>query len=79
MAFLLHFWNIIVDPSLELFKECLDRKELSTSMKPGVISLIPKPDKDFLLIENWRLIPFLNPDYTIISLAMAKDKKKKSG
>lgn len=52
VEFYLHFWNIIVDPLLELLKECQDRREMSTSMKQGIITLIPKPEKDHLMIEN---------------------------
>ena len=71
VEFYLLFWNIIVDPLLELFKECQDRKEMSTSMKQGIITLIPKPEKDHLMIENWRPITLLNIDYKIISLVYA--------
>lgn len=76
VEFYLQFWDIIVDPLLELFKECLDGKEMSTSMKQGIITLIPKPDKDLLVIENWRPITLLNIDYKIISLVYAKRLKK---
>lgn len=76
VEFYLIFWDIIVDPLLELFKECLDRKEMSISMKQGVITLIPKPDKDHLLIENWRPITLLNIDYKMFSLVYAKRLKK---
>lgn len=33
IEFYLHFWNITADPLLELFKECIDRGEMSTSMR----------------------------------------------
>lgn len=54
VEFYLHFWDIIAYPLLELFKECIEGREMSTSMKQGVITLIPKPEKDHLLLENWR-------------------------
>lgn len=38
VEFYLHFWDIIADSLLELFKECIDGKEMSTSMKQGVIT-----------------------------------------
>lgn len=63
VEFYLHFWDIIAHPLLEPFKECIDRREMSTSMKQGVITLIPKPDKDHLLLENWRPTTLLNIDY----------------
>lgn len=49
---------------------------MSTTMKQGIITLIPKPDKDPLLIENWRAIMLLNIDYKIVSLIFAKRLKK---
>ncbi len=42
-----------------------------TTMKQGVISLIPKPDKDNLLIENWRPITLLTIDYKILASVYA--------
>ena len=46
------------------------------SMKQGLISLLPKPDKDNLLIENWRPITLLNIDNKIVSLIFAKWLKR---
>ncbi len=37
-------------------------------MKQGVISLILTPDKDPLIIDNWRPITLLNVDYNILAL-----------
>ena len=48
---------------------------MSTTMKQGIISLIPKPDKDILLIDNWRPITLLTIDYKIVSLAFANRLK----
>lgn len=55
-----------------MFKECIDRQEMTATMKQGLITLIPKPDKDHLLIENWGPISFLNIDYKISSQVYAK-------
>ncbi len=41
-------------------------------MKQGVISLIPKPDKDLLVIDNWRPISLLTLDYKILASVYAK-------
>lgn len=49
---------------------------MSTTMKQGFITLIPKPKKDHILIENWRLITLLNCDYKIFSLISAKRLKR---
>lgn len=59
VEFYQHFWEIIENPLFELFKECISKKEMSTSMKQGLICLFPKPDKDHLMIENWRPITLL--------------------
>ncbi len=40
-------------------------------MKQGLISLIPKSDKDPLLIENWRPVSLLNVDYKLLALIFA--------
>lgn len=46
-------------------------------MKQGIISQIPKPDKDPLSIDNWGPITLLNTDYKLIALAYANRLKKK--
>lgn len=72
--FYLCFWDII-DPLMEMYRECIDKEEMSTTMKQGIISLIPKPNKDPLSIENWRLITLLNVDYKLFALVFAKRLK----
>ena len=58
-----------------MYEECISQKEMSTTMKQGIMSLIPKPDKDILLIDNWRPITLLTIDYKIMSLAFANRLK----
>lgn len=41
-------------------------------MSQGLITLIPKPKKEVLLIDNWRPICLLNNDYKILALLLAK-------
>jgi len=72
----LHFWEIFENPLFDLVNECILKEELSTSMKQGLICLLPKPDKDHLMIENWRPITLLNIDYKILSLIFAKRLKR---
>lgn len=45
--------------------------KVSTTMKQGVILLIPKPDKDKLLMENWPSITLLTIDYKILASVYA--------
>ena len=49
---------------------------MTVTMKQGIISLIPKPDKDPLLIDNWRPITLLTIDYKILALAYSNRLKK---
>ena len=44
-------------------------------MKQGLITLIPKPDKDPLSLDNWKPITLLNIYYKMFSLAHAKRLK----
>ena len=49
---------------------------LSISQKRGIISLIPKKDKDTSLLENLRPISLLNVDYKILTKVIAKRLEK---
>ena len=45
-------------------------------MRRGIITLIPKKDKDQLLLKNWRPISLLNTDYKILTKVLAYRIKK---
>ena len=45
---------------LGLFLKCIDNETLPPTLTQGLITLIPKPRKDKLLIDNWRPICLLN-------------------
>lgn len=60
---------------LEVFNESIDRSFLPPTLCQGLITLIPKPNKDHLLIDNWRPITLLNNDYKIIALVLSKRVK----
>lgn len=47
---------------LEVFLESIQEESLPPSLMQGLITLIPKPKKDPLLLENWRPISLLNND-----------------
>lgn len=66
IEFYLGFWSIIETPLFEMIEECLDKEEMTTTMKQGIITLIPKSDKDLLSLDNWRPITLLNVDYKIL-------------
>lgn len=66
------FLELIKDPLLLRYKECIDRKEMTTTIKQGLIILIPKPNEDNLRIKNWRPISLLNIDFKILVQVYAK-------
>ena len=45
---------------------------MSSSQRNGITTLLPKKDKDPLLVKNYRPISLLNTDYKIIAKVMAK-------
>ena len=59
-----------------MFQDCIKSGEMISTMKQGLISLIPIPNKDPSLIDNWRPIALLNIDYKLIALVFAKRLKK---
>lgn len=52
--------------------ESFNNGHLPPTMTQGLINLIPKPQKDKLLIDNWRPICLLQNDYKIIATCLAK-------
>ncbi len=69
--FYIFFWKDIRQLLFEALGECLLRQNLSPTMKRGLITLIPKADKDPLSIENWRPITLLCTDYKLLALVYA--------
>ncbi|XDV29585.1 hypothetical protein PO909_032690 [Leuciscus waleckii] len=72
VEFYLHFWEFIKLPLFHMYKECISQGEMTSTMKQGVISLIPKSSKDPLLIDNWRPITLLTLDYKMLASVYAK-------
>uniref|UniRef100_W5LWT0 Uncharacterized protein n=1 Tax=Lepisosteus oculatus TaxID=7918 RepID=W5LWT0_LEPOC len=60
---------------LLVFKESIDKGVLPTSMTQGLITIIPKPDKDLLLIDNWQPITLINNDGKILASVCAERLK----
>ncbi len=58
-----------------MFNECAVNGELTESMKQGVITLLPKPNKDILHLDNWRPITLLNSDYKLLASLYANRLK----
>ena len=72
---LLHFikkiWIVIVRFLVRSLTESFHSKELSITLKQGVITCITKGNKDKLCLKNWRPISLLNVEYKITSASIA--------
>ncbi len=75
VEFYTHFWDTIKSPLVKMYKECIIRREMTVTMKQGIIYLIPKANKDILSIDNWRLITLLTVDYKVLALVYANRLK----
>ena len=65
------FWNAIGPIMVDSFKYAFENGQMSISQKRGVISLIPKKDKDKKYLKNWRPVSLLSNDYKIVTKALA--------
>lgn len=61
------FWPEVCTEMIASFNYAFHSGTLSISQKRGIISLIPKKDKDTSLLENLRPISLLNVDYKILT------------
>ena len=71
------FWNDIKHILFESFNFSIYSGKLSISQRQGVMSLLPKPDKDPHYLKNWRPISLLTTDYKILSSTIASRLKNK--
>lgn len=60
---------------LQVISESINKEQLPSSLCQGLITLIPKPQKDILILDNWRPITLLNNDYKIFALCLANKLK----
>lgn len=70
------FWNDISKYMLDALNDAYNNCELSVNHRLGIISLIPKKEKDTLYIKNWRPITLLCADYKLASKVIANRLKK---
>ena len=69
-------WNDIKTYFINVVNCSYELKYLSPSQRRGVISLLPKDNKDILMLKNWRPITLLNADYKILAKCIACRIKK---
>jgi len=66
VEFYFFFWKDIRLMLFNALLECISNKNLSPTMKRGLITLIPEASKDPLSLENWRPITLLCTDYKLL-------------
>ena len=65
------FWNAIGKFMVESFNYAFQHGSLSISQRQGIISLIPKKNKNAEYLTNWRPVSLLNVDYKIATKTIA--------
>ena len=65
------FWPLVGEFLIASFNEAFDNKEMSSSQKQALITLIEKKGKDGNYLENWRPISLINVDAKIASKVIA--------
>ena len=76
IEFYIVFWNLIKDLIFEAYKEAISSGKMSYMQRQGIITLIPKQDRDLNYIKNWRPIILLNTDYKILAKVYANRLKQ---
>ena len=72
MEFYLSFRELLGQELVESFNYAFEKGEKLISPKRGIITLIPKKDKNRTLLDNWRPISLLNTDYGQSQLELQK-------
>ena len=75
VEFYIVFWPDICDMLISSFNFSLQSGMLSPSQRNGVITLLPKKDKDPLQVKNYRPITLLTTDYKILAKCFANRLK----
>ena len=65
------FWELFGQELVDSLNHAFEMGEMSISQKRGVITLIPKKNKNKAFLHNWRPISLLNTDYKIATKAIA--------
>ena len=65
------FWGFLKAPLHKAYLHCKKEGQLYTMARQGILTLLPKKNRNRLYIKNWRPITLLNIDYKILSKAFA--------
>ena len=76
VEFYIVFWPDISDILFNSYKFSMENGLMSISQRNGIITLLPKKDKDCMYIKNYRPISLLAVDYKIFAKALANRLKK---
>ena len=72
--FFKHFWSLMGQDILDVFKECFEKGMLPASSRRAVLSLLPKKG-DLTSLKNWRPVALLCTDYKILSKVLSNRLK----
>ena len=70
------FWTEIKHILYQVFEYALECQQLPMSARRGIISLIPKKNRNLLLVKNWRPLTMLNLDYKILANILSERIKR---
>ena len=76
VEFLKYFWSELKSSIVGSFNYAFHNGALSIYQRRGIISLIPKKNKDKTILENLIPISLLNVDYKILTKVLAKRLEK---
>ena len=65
------FWGYLKAILHETCLYAFQHHKLGISTRRGIITLIPKKNRDIYLVRNWRPLTLFNIDYKILSKALA--------
>ena len=65
------FFDILSESLLDMYKYCWEVGEFAPSTRTGLITLIPKKDKNICKLSAWRALTMLNLDFKILAKTLA--------
>lgn len=71
VEFFKFFWKDLGVYLVRSLHHAIESGQLSVTQTKGIITLLPKEEKDKLYLKNWRPISLLNVDYKIFSGALS--------